>query len=250
MNDEKKSVSKLRSPRKQWFQSQIRTLDARQPWEISVCGDLTERQADLLEKFTDVPRGSKGVVYFDSCGGSVYTGLAIGTLIRLRNLRVTATRSESGELAELPVALRQDFLLNQGLQIAAAKSLNGPRLVGKLGRDVRTTTLQGFVDQGVIEARPEKRWLGLVTLPRWPMLNTAPVNEQNQLMYDAIIGLQPADAKTRALIGLLHCLDVTHKVVPLDNLSRADVRIRAKEIAGKSWITNAVRALVAAQMPG
>ena len=68
-------------------------MDARQPWEISVCGDLTERQADLLERFTDVPRGSKGVVYFDSCGGSVYTGLAIGTLIRLRSLRVTAVCS-------------------------------------------------------------------------------------------------------------------------------------------------------------
>ena len=108
MNDEKKSASKLQSPRKQWFQSQMRTLDARQPWEISVCGDLTERQADLLERFTDVPRGSKGIVYFDSCGGSVYTGLAIGTLIRLRNLRVTAiVLGECSSAALLPFAACQ-----------------------------------------------------------------------------------------------------------------------------------------------
>ena len=112
MNDEKKSASKLQSPRKQWFQSQMRTLDARQPWEISVCGDLTERQADLLERFTDVPRGSKGIVYFDSCGGSVYTGLAIGTLIRLRNLRVTAiVLGECSSAALLPFAACQQRLV-------------------------------------------------------------------------------------------------------------------------------------------
>ncbi|MEJ7594492.1 MAG: ATP-dependent Clp protease proteolytic subunit [Planctomycetaceae bacterium] len=105
MNDEKKFVSKLQSPRKQWFQSQSQSPGARGPWEISVCGDLTERQADLLEEFTDVPRGSKGVVYFDSCGGSVYTGLAIGTLIRLRNLRVTAVvLGECSSAALLPFA--------------------------------------------------------------------------------------------------------------------------------------------------
>jgi Golgi phosphoprotein 3 (GPP34) len=166
------------------------------------------------------------------------------------NLRVTASHSESGKVVELPVSLQRDFLLTQGLQIAAAKSFNGPRLVGKLGRDVRTTTLERFVDQGIVEARPEKRWLGMVHLPRWPMLNTAPVNEQNRLMYDALIGQQTPDPHTRALIGLLHCLDITHKVVPLDNLPRAEVRTRAKQVAGKSWITSAVRALVAAQMPG
>ena len=112
MNEEKKSVSKLESPRKQWFQSQSATQGARQPWEISVCGDLTERQADLLERFTDVPRGSKGIVYFDSCGGSVYTGLAIGTLIRLRNLRVTAVvLGECSSAALLPFAACQQRLV-------------------------------------------------------------------------------------------------------------------------------------------
>ena len=112
MNEEKKSVSKVPSPRKQWFQNQSATRNARQPWEISVCGDLTERQADLLERFTDVPRGSKGVVYFDSCGGSVYTGLAIGTLIRLRNLRVTAVvLGECSSAALLPFAACQQRLV-------------------------------------------------------------------------------------------------------------------------------------------
>ena len=112
MNEEKRSLSKLQSPRKQWYQSQSQVQNARQPWEISVCGDLTERQADMLERFIDVPRGSKGVVYFDSCGGSVYTGLSIGTLIRLRNLRVTAVvLGECSSAALLPFAACQQRLV-------------------------------------------------------------------------------------------------------------------------------------------
>lgn len=112
MSQEKKSGSKIQSPQKHWFQSHRQAQLARQPWEISVCGDLTERQADILERFTDVPRGSKGVVYFDSCGGSVYTGLAIATLIRLRNLRVTAVvLGECSSAALLPFAACQQRLV-------------------------------------------------------------------------------------------------------------------------------------------
>ena len=112
MNEEKKPGAKSLSPRKRWFQSRRAVLDARPPWEISICGDLTERQADLLERLTDVPRGSKGVVYFDSCGGSVYTGLAIGTLIRLRGLRVTAVvLGECSSAALLPFAACQQRLV-------------------------------------------------------------------------------------------------------------------------------------------
>lgn len=105
MNNEKRRAAKMPSPRKQWFQPDSKSMDSRQPWEISVCGDLTERQADLLEHFTNVPRESRGVVYFDSCGGSVYTGLAIGTLIRLRGLRVTAiVLGECSSAALVPFA--------------------------------------------------------------------------------------------------------------------------------------------------
>lgn len=112
MNNEKRRAAKMPSPRKQWFQPHSGSTDSRQPWEISVCGDLTERQADLLEHFTNVPRGSRGVVYFDSCGGSVYTGLAIGTLIRLRGLRITAiVLGECSSAALLPFASCQQRLV-------------------------------------------------------------------------------------------------------------------------------------------
>ncbi|MEZ6063359.1 MAG: ATP-dependent Clp protease proteolytic subunit [Planctomycetaceae bacterium] len=77
----------------------------RGPWEIAVCGDLTDRQSDLLSRFIEVPPSSSGLVYFDSCGGSVYTGLALATLIRSRQLKVTAVvAGECSSAALLPFA--------------------------------------------------------------------------------------------------------------------------------------------------
>lgn len=79
---------------------------AESPWEMIICGDLSERQSDLLEQLTEVPRGSRGVLYFDSCGGSVYTGLALASLVRIRGLQPTAVViGECSSAALLPFAV-------------------------------------------------------------------------------------------------------------------------------------------------
>jgi ATP-dependent Clp protease protease subunit len=99
---EQKSAS-FRTPKSQWYARD--DGDRTGPWEISICGDLTDRQAELIESLTEVTRQSRGILYFDSCGGSVYTGLALGTLIRLRGLRVTGVvLGECSSAALLPFA--------------------------------------------------------------------------------------------------------------------------------------------------
>lgn len=76
-----------------------------EPWEIVVCDDLTEQQHELTEKLVEVPRRSAGTIWFDSCGGSVYAGLALASLIRLRGLRATAVvAGECSSAALLPFA--------------------------------------------------------------------------------------------------------------------------------------------------
>lgn len=48
---------------------------------------------------------SKGIIYFDSCGGSVYAGLSLATLIRARELRATAVVvGECSSAALMPFA--------------------------------------------------------------------------------------------------------------------------------------------------
>ena len=88
VNKKKDSTARISaSPSHTWYG---RNNDTRRiPWEMTLCGELTDRQSDLITQLTEVPIGSRGVIYFDSCGGSVYTGLALATLIRIRCLKVT-----------------------------------------------------------------------------------------------------------------------------------------------------------------
>jgi ATP-dependent Clp protease protease subunit len=74
-------------------------------WEIMLCGDLTDKQLDLTERLMDVPRRSSGTIFFDSCGGNVFVGLSLASLIRLRGLDATAVvAGECSSAALLPFA--------------------------------------------------------------------------------------------------------------------------------------------------
>jgi ATP-dependent protease ClpP protease subunit len=79
--------------------------EERQHWELVICGDLTEKQAELTEKLVGVPRCSRGTIYFDSCGGSTYVGLTLAALIRLRGLRpIGVVAGECSSAALFPFA--------------------------------------------------------------------------------------------------------------------------------------------------
>ncbi len=74
-------------------------------WEMSVFGDLTEKQAELIGHLLDVPRRSRGIIYFDSCGGSAFVGLSLASLIRFRGLDVRGVvAGECSSAAVLPLA--------------------------------------------------------------------------------------------------------------------------------------------------
>ena len=82
--------------------------DRRGPWELVISGDLSDRQSDLLSRLVELPLRSKGVIYFDSAGGSVYAGLALATLIRLRELNATGVVvGECSSAALMPFAACQ-----------------------------------------------------------------------------------------------------------------------------------------------
>ena len=78
---------------------------AEEPWELVLADDLNDKSGELLEKLVEVPRRSRGTVWFDSPGGSVYSGLAVATTIRLRGLRATGiVAGECSSAALLPLA--------------------------------------------------------------------------------------------------------------------------------------------------
>ena len=70
-----------------------------------MAGELSDKQNDLIEGLVDVPVNSRGTIWFDSPGGSAYTGLSLATLIRLRGLDATGVvLGECSSAALLPFA--------------------------------------------------------------------------------------------------------------------------------------------------
>ena len=58
--------------------------------EIAVVGEVyDEVVADVIRDLLEVPEGGDATIYIDSSGGSVYSAMAIATLIRLRKIRAT-----------------------------------------------------------------------------------------------------------------------------------------------------------------
>lgn len=74
-------------------------------WEIVLSGELTDKEGDLHQRLIDLPRNSRGTIFFDSCGGSAFIGLALASLIRLRGLQATAVVvGECSSAALMPFA--------------------------------------------------------------------------------------------------------------------------------------------------
>lgn len=74
-------------------------------WEMAICGELTDKQPEQIGRLMELPRGSRGILYFDSGGGSVYAGLALVTIIRLRGLQcIGVVAGECSSAAILPFA--------------------------------------------------------------------------------------------------------------------------------------------------
>lgn len=93
------------SPSPSRFARSERDAPARHGWEIALAGDLTDKQAELIDKLMEVAPRSRGTIFFDSCGGSAYVGISLAGLIRLRGLEATAVvLGECSSAALLPFA--------------------------------------------------------------------------------------------------------------------------------------------------
>lgn len=77
----------------------------RDGWEIVLSGELDDQGVELHQKLVDVAKYSSGIIYFDSCGGNAYIGLALATLIKLRGIKATGiVVGECSSAALLPFA--------------------------------------------------------------------------------------------------------------------------------------------------
>jgi ATP-dependent protease ClpP protease subunit len=76
-----------------------------EPWEICIAGELNDQAGELIDSLVQVPWGSRGIIWFDSGGGSAYAGLAMASVIRLRGLKATGVvAGECSSATLLPFA--------------------------------------------------------------------------------------------------------------------------------------------------
>ena len=86
---------------------------SKKPVEIAAVGDVDMWEADAVKTILEVPEGGECVFYIDSAGGSVYSALAIVSMIRHRKMRATAVvLGECSSAALLVFAVCQRRMVN------------------------------------------------------------------------------------------------------------------------------------------
>ena len=120
----------------------------------------------------------------------------------------------------------------QGTRLGAA--------VRRLGKKLRPDLYSRLAAAGLV--RPEqRRALGVIPVLRWPAQDARHAAEVRAAVTQALAQQAEPDARTAALVGLLHALRCEHKAIdPLQlSLPRRQLRARAGQIAASSWANEA-----------
>lgn len=136
-----------------------------------------------------------------------------------------------------------DEVLDAALAILIAHQGKKPSAVIRpLSKNLRRTLYRRLADRGVVRAE-QRKILGLIPGRRWPAQDVSHEADTRQLITQALAQQAMPDARTAAVIALVHALRCEHKIIDprLSGLSRRQLRARAKEIAEGNWAAEAVR---------
>lgn len=114
-----------------------------------------------------------------------------------------------------------------------------------LGKNLQPVLYQRLARAGAV--RPERgRILGVFPARTWPAQDAEHEEQVRQLVAQALVQQAAPDARTAALIALLHALRCEHKIVDPRpyNLSKRQLSARAAAIADGSWAAEAVRKVI------
>jgi hypothetical protein len=198
---------------------------------------------DLLLLVTDDASGRLA-----ASGSQVDAGLGGANLVELTLLgKVDITgeqdQGKPGRIIVRDPAPPEDHVLDAALQTLAARQGSKPSaVIGPLGKNLRPVLYERLAAGGVLRAE-RGRALGIFPTRTWPTQDPGHEAEVRQLVTQALVQPGEPDARTAALIALLHALRCEHKVVDPKpyQLSRRQLRARAAEVAQGNWASEAVR---------
>ena len=137
-----------------------------------------------------------------------------------------------------------DPLLDEALATVDRHQGRLPKdVVAPLSRGLRAKLYARLVGGGLVHEEAG-RILGVVPRHRWPADDTAHETEVRADLGEALRAGATNDARTGALIALLHVLDA--KVIDADHvgLTQAELEENVERIADGDWASEAVRAAI------
>jgi len=198
---------------------------------------------DLLLLVTDDASGRLSVPAAQVDAGLGGANLAELTLMNKVGLSGQGDEGKPGRIIVGDPSPAGDEVLDAALQIVIAHQGKTPStVIGPLSKNLRRTLYERLAGAGVIRAE-QGRTLGLFPTRRWPAQDTGHEGQVRQLVTQALVQQGAPDARSAALIALLHALRCEHKIVDPRHygLSRRQLRARAEEIGTGNWASEAVR---------
>ena len=198
---------------------------------------------DLLLLVTDDGSGQLSVP-----AAQVDAGLGGANLVELALMNKVDLSGEEGEGKPGRIVVKDpspagDDVLDAALEILAANQGRKPSAVIRpLSKNLRQALYERLAAAGVIRAG-RGRTLGIFPTRTWPAQDASHEARLRELLTQALVQRTAPDARTAALIALVHALRCEHKVVDPepDGLSRRQLAARAEEIAQGNWASGAVR---------
>lgn len=168
----------------------------------------------------------------------VLAGAFLAELAVLERLGV-----EDKKLRVLDAGLTGDHLLDDALARFAQQEGKKPKdVLEKVGKHLLEPVLESLATQELIRPEPVSV-VGLTLWTRWPVVVDGPRLGVLSDLAQVLTGAREADARTGALVSLLHATNVLHTVVPQDlrpGMTNRDVKRRGKEVLQGRWAPEAV----------
>lgn len=201
---------------------------------------------DLLLLVTDDASGR-----LSAPGAQVDVGLGGAMLLELALMeRVDLSRAgdegKPGRIIVRDGSPTGDAVLDAALGIVEKRQgKKAAAVIRPLSKNLRRSLYGRLTVSGVIRAE-EGRILGIFPTHSWPAQDARHETEVRRLVTQALVQQTTPDERSGALIALLHALRCEHKVVvPWEHeLSRRQLRARAKVIAQGNWASAAVRTAI------
>jgi len=198
---------------------------------------------DLLLLVTDDASGRLAAAAAQVDVGLGGANLVELTLMNKVDLSGEGDMGEAGRIIVRDPSPTGDVVLDAALEIVIAGQGKKPSAVIRpLSKNLRRTLYERLAASGMIRAEPG-RILGVFPARSWLAQDAGHEAEVRRLVIQALVQQRAPDSRSAALIALVHALKCEHKIVDPRryDLSKRQLRARAKEIAKENRAAEAVR---------